>query len=232
MNLTSAKVIEIRSQSELGVTAWIACPPSSVPKAGRYLHAWARHDLNNPLGTSLFLAEIADNGFLAAPPIPNTWRPGTQLVLQGPLGQGFKLPSKYRRLALATVDQNVYRLLPLAHQGLEQGASIAIFTDFHLPELPVQLEVNPLETLPEALAWGDFLALDVPIDRLDTLSRILGINSGMPNLTCPTQVLLSTSMPCAGIGACGACAIHTRRGWKLACKDGPVFDLQKILQLA
>jgi hypothetical protein len=36
-------------------------------------------------------------------------------------------------------------------------------------------------------------------------------------------------MPCAGLAACGVCAVQTRRGWKLACVDGPVFDLKEIM---
>jgi hypothetical protein len=36
-------------------------------------------------------------------------------------------------------------------------------------------------------------------------------------------------MPCAGLADCGVCAVELRRGWKLACKDGPVFDLRDIL---
>ena len=31
-----------------------------------------------------------------------------------------------------------------------------------------------------------------------------------------------------GIGACLGCAIRTANGYKLVCKDGPVFDAQEI----
>jgi dihydroorotate dehydrogenase electron transfer subunit len=31
-----------------------------------------------------------------------------------------------------------------------------------------------------------------------------------------------------GVGACRGCAIKTKAGYKLICKDGPVFDLQQI----
>jgi NAD(P)H-flavin reductase len=36
-------------------------------------------------------------------------------------------------------------------------------------------------------------------------------------------------MPCGGVADCGACAVETRLGWKLACEDGPVFDLIDLL---
>jgi hypothetical protein len=27
---------------------------------------------------------------------------------------------------------------------------------------------------------------------------------------------------------CGVCGVKGRRGWRLACKDGPVFDLNDL----
>jgi NAD(P)H-flavin reductase len=42
------------------------------------------------------------------------------------------------------------------------------------------------------------------------------------------QVLVRTSIPCGGIADCGVCAVMTKSNWKLACKDGPVFDLKEL----
>jgi dihydroorotate dehydrogenase electron transfer subunit len=78
----------------------------------------------------------------------------------------------------------------------------------------------------EALAWADYLALDVPPDGLDRLRDRLGLDP-TSDLAASAQVLISMAMPC-GWGACGACAVKARRGWKLACKDGPVFDLNVL----
>jgi len=38
------------------------------------------------------------------------------------------------------------------------------------------------------------------------------------------QVLVRTPVPCGGIAECGVCAVTLKSEWKLACKDGPVFD--------
>ncbi|NQT32454.1 MAG: dihydroorotate dehydrogenase electron transfer subunit [Candidatus Omnitrophica bacterium] len=43
----------------------------------------------------------------------------------------------------------------------------------------------------------------------------------------PTQVSLDEYMAC-GIGACLGCAVRTRDGYKLICKDGPVFDAGEV----
>ena len=40
------------------------------------------------------------------------------------------------------------------------------------------------------------------------------------------QALVTLPMPCGGLGECGACAVPIRRGWKLACQDGPVLDVR------
>ena len=47
-------------------------------------------------------------------------------------------------------------------------------------------------------------------------------------LKVPAQVSLDAYMAC-GIGACLGCAIETKTGYKLVCKDGPVFDAQEIM---
>jgi hypothetical protein len=104
---------------------------------------------------------------------------------------------------------------------------MTLFTDLTLPILPVALEVYPLASLKEALDWPDFLALDVPMPRMIELRDVLGLSYGS-GLPCPAQVLVTTPIPCTGMAQCGACAIPARRGWKLVCEDGPVFDLNSI----
>ena len=42
------------------------------------------------------------------------------------------------------------------------------------------------------------------------------------------QALVRTPMPCGALADCGVCTVRTSRGPKLACKDGPVFDLSLL----
>ncbi len=42
------------------------------------------------------------------------------------------------------------------------------------------------------------------------------------------QVSLENFFGC-GVGVCGACSILTKKGIKKVCKDGPVFDLEKLI---
>jgi hypothetical protein len=232
------RVLEILLSGDGQTAARVACPAKSIPAPGRYLLAQREGDL---LPTPLFQAgpqtaftgEPAGAGlasFLAAGPLPAEWQVGSPLALRGPLGRGFQPPPGGRRLALAALEGGPQRLLPLAASGgleLADFDSITLFCDPPLPPLPASIEVLPLAELPAALAWADFLALDLPVEAIGSLRRWLGLARGKP-LACPAQALVRLPMPCAGSGECGACAVPLRRGYKLACQDGPVFYLDEL----
>lgn len=229
MRIYTGIVREISWQVGLGRTAWIECPPPAIPAAGRYVMAWSPEDADAPLATPLFMSRSEGEGFRTATPIPITWEPGAPLQLRGPLGRGFTPPRELRRLALASPDERITCLQPLMQNALDQGAAVALFTDHAPAGLPVAVEVNPLETLNEALAWADYLALELPAQALSRIDQLLGVERFARALPCPAQALARLAMPCGGLAECGACAVETRRGWKMACRDGPVFDLLDLL---
>lgn len=229
MRIYEGIVREMQWQGGAGRTAWIECPKTAIPAVGRYLMAWSPEDTDAPLATPLFAARIEAMGFQAASPIPRVWEPGTRLQLRGPHGRGFNPPANLRRLALASLDAGIARLQPLMLGALDQGAAVALFTDHALPNLPSAVEVNPLETLEEALTWADYLALDLSPLALPGLGGLLGLEREARTLPCPAQALVHLAIPCGGLADCGACGVETRSGWKLACSDGPVFDLINLL---
>lgn len=198
----------------------------ALPQPGQFLVAHAPTRQEEALPTALFAAELAPpNRFLAAPPLPASWNPGDELLLRGPVGRGFMLPSEGSiRLALAALGENASRLLPLAREALAGGSAVALFTDHPLPVLPAMVEVAPLVDLPAALSWANFLAVDLQFEDLSNLREIL---PDIPPYA--AQVLVHTSMPCGGIGGCDACTVPVRNNrWKQVCSDGPVFDLNEL----
>ena len=223
----SGRVSEIRLGLNRELEALIICPPGAVPTPGRYLAAQAPAEMDAPLATPLFLSQVSQAGFWAASPLPASWIPGTELSLRGPLGKGFDLPRNVTRLALAALDASPARLLPLALAALERNCAITLFTAIPLPGLPSRIEIYPLDSLREALSWPDLLALDLPLDRLPVLRKLLGLRPDDP-LPCSAQALLWAPLPCAGIAECGVCAVPSHRGYKLACLDGPVFPLESL----
>jgi len=227
MRILEGHVSEIQLDRQGATGAWIACALRKAPSPGQYLFAWAPSDIDAPAGLALFPAQVSENGFLAAPPFPPTWTPGTRLNLRGPMGHGFELPASIRRLALAALGDTVARLLPLAALAAQNSCAIALFADALFPSLPSSYEAYPLSNLPESLVWADLLAIDLPLQHLVDLRKGLGLTAGA-FLPCPAQVLIQAAMPCAGQAECGTCAVPARRNYKLACKDGPVFDLKDL----
>jgi hypothetical protein len=227
MGQTRGRVTEIRLETGRHMEARIACPSGAIPSAGQYLLASPLDDPDVVLGTPLFAIEKLQHGFWAAPLNPIAWAPGTNLDLVGPLGHGFSLPHNIQRLGMVALGETVSRLLPLIHLSAQTQSSMTLFTDLVLPMLPAALEVYPLASLKEALDWPDFMALDVPLTRMITLRDVLGLSYGT-GLPCPAKVLVTTPIPCVGMAQCGACAVPARRGWKLVCEEGPVFDLNSL----
>ena len=67
------------------------------------------------------------------------------------------------------MGETVSRLLPLVQMIARTRAGMTLFTDLTLPILPAALEVSPLITFKDSLNWPDFMALDVPLERLPEL---------------------------------------------------------------
>jgi len=223
----TGRVSEIRLEAGRDMEVRIACPAGAIPSVGQYLLASDADNLDDVLGVPLFAIEKSHHGFWAAPLYPITWTPGTTLDLVGPLGHGFDLPHNLQRLGLVAMGETVSRLMLLIHRTAQTKGGMTLFTDLTLPMLPTALEIYPLASMKEALDWPDFMALDVPLRRMVELRDVLGLSYGT-GLPCPAQVLVTTPIPCAGIAQCGACAVPSRRGWKLVCEDGPVFELNSL----
>lgn len=234
MKSAEVRVTEIQSMDDGLTTLQIFCPSKMVPAPGQYLAAHRPRAADCVLAVPLFPVGFSSPDIANAttllnvlPSEPFHGSPGTTLRLYGPLGRGFDLPKVTRRLALVALGDTVARLLPLLPMALDLGADIALFAPTALPQLPTALEIHPLSALPDMIAWADFAAFDFPLESLYTLRDTLGL---MPHeqLACPAQALITSPMPCTGMAACGVCAVPARQGYKLACKDGPVFDLRTL----
>ena len=220
------ELLELRLEGEGLVGGRIIAPPRLAMKPGLYLLAHCC-SIAETLPTPLFPSMINDDEILLAPPLPAAWLPGAELSIRGPLGKGFHLPATTRRIALAALDTHPYRILPLLAPALAAGLEIALFTPLIPPGLPPEVEVLSLNSLPDAPAWADYMALDVPWAALPQLRSRLGVAHDRP-LGCQAEALVMAPMPCGGLADCGVCALKTRQGWKFTCKDGPVFDFESL----
>jgi hypothetical protein len=224
---SDAYIKELRYEPGEILSAWITCPAEAIPAPGQYVSAWSLHDSAAPLSTPLFAAQSTLNGFLAAPPVPGTWEPGSPLELAGPYGCGFYLPKTTRRLALVALGETVARLSPMMSLALQADVAMALFSSAPVQNIPTAVEIYPIHDLPDALAWADLLMIDLPLENLSHLRNTLRLKME-DHLPCPAQVLVVTHMPCSGLAECGACFVPARRKWKRACHDGPVFNLDEL----
>src|SRR6266498_5110890 len=102
----------------------VSCPSNLIPSPGQYLLAGDGSDA--PLPAPLFHTDSAPQGFIAAAPIPDSWNPGTELHLRGPLGRGFTLPLSARRVGLVELDSSPARLKGLIRRALKQDAAVVL----------------------------------------------------------------------------------------------------------
>jgi dihydroorotate dehydrogenase electron transfer subunit len=199
--------------------ARLTCPEGLIPAPGQYL--LASEGSNAILPIPIFYTDSAPGGFIS--PASETWTPGEILYLRGPLGRGFTLPPSARKAGLIAFDGAPARLRGLIPPALGQEASVVLVCDQQVDDLPDEVEVQPLSALEEILKWADYVAIDVDRENLGQCMQRLEQTHSLT-----VQVLVHTPMPCGGVAECGVCAVVTKSGWKMACKDGPVFDLREI----
>jgi NAD(P)H-flavin reductase len=226
------RIVEILLEGYQNAAAILACSKQAVPKAGEYLQAYSPTDPLEVVATSLFSSgdvEVQSNSdeFVSLPitgSLPESWLPGTQVLLRGPFGNGFNPPKRACRIALVALETNPGRLIPLISAATGQGAEVALFSESDQVSLPLTVELQKLRDLSKGLRWADYLAADVNLKNIQLMETLPRIPTSLIS-----EILISAPMPCGGMAKCGICSLHTRKGSKLACEDGPVFNLREIV---
>jgi hypothetical protein len=119
------------------------------------------------------------------------------------------------------------RLQELMRKALKQGAAVVLISDSNDIQSPDEVEVQPMSALSEVVDWADYIAFDVARENLSGLKELMGEQNQM-SVKKEAQALVRTSMPCGGVAECGVCAVTLKSGWRMACKDGPVFDWGEV----
>jgi dihydroorotate dehydrogenase electron transfer subunit len=169
-------------------------------------------------------------------PVSVTYQPGQVISLLGPLGKPFALRDAVRTLLLIAFDSAPISLLMLAEEALERRVSVTLLLmgaarGYPLEALPPEIEVvrgdEKGQIAPDYLRWADQVVTVAPdasrYPQLFEAAQRAKIELP-PNYLCGVHQL---AMPC-GVGACGACAVRCKGGERLACIDGPVFDLTEV----
>ena len=155
-------------------------------------------------------------------------RPGDELYLLGPLGNGFAPPRDGRRPVLIGGGVGI---APLAIWGDELGAATTLlgFRDAAHAEGAVLIPGARVATddgsvghhglvtdLLELGAHVEVYACGPPrmLDAVAALCNAAGV---------PAQLAMESGMAC-GFGACFGCVVPTRNGYVRLCVDGPVVE--------
>jgi len=221
--------------------------------AGRFVLA----HLGGYLRTPLFPAQLDDEAFQVFVPPDHpaaALQPGAMVNLIGPLGRGFEVNVATRHLLLVAATAHLPPLLPLVRKKPDFATAFTEKPGFSatlLLSAPTAAELYPIRLLPPALEvhivtadgsaghggsirdlfpdlarWADTVCIaDDPAiyPALAEIVRQVRVAPGRRFV----QALVVPPIVC-GVGACQGCAVETRRGIRLACTDGPVFDLLEL----
>jgi dihydroorotate dehydrogenase electron transfer subunit len=182
-------------------------------------------------------------------------RPGDALDVVGPLGKPFRVEERTHNLLLIGEGPGLAALLLLARESALKNRALTLLAaapdaaalppPFLLPsEIEYQSIVglqiadfrlqigqdnsqSTIYNLQSAIAWADQICAALPFDQLVLLrDAIRAVKYRWERGF--ASVLLEGPLVC-GVGACGVCAVETRKGMRMLCSDGPVFDLRDAI---
>jgi dihydroorotate dehydrogenase electron transfer subunit len=177
---------------------------------------------------------------------------GAEVDLIGPLGNGFTSPSPLplRNAILIGGGVGIVSLLPLA-EALGAGKKLSVFiggktkTDILCVKDFKKLDANIFVATEDGTLGHQGTVIDLFLSKREKLSREgpspiyssgpLGMLKGLARALGSKKFLCEASfearMAC-GFGACWGCVIKTkdpRNPYQRVCKEGPVFNLGKII---
>jgi dihydroorotate dehydrogenase electron transfer subunit len=223
---------------------------ASLAKPGQYVMVHCGEGYDMPLRRPLGIHRISKDGISLLYSVVGRgteWlsqrKAGELVDLFGPLGNGFEVYPSSRNLLLVAGGVGIAPLLVLAEHAKAKKLKVRLVIGEKnaakiYPERLMPSGIKPLLTtedgslgqkgmvtdiLPKLVPEADQVFICGPLAMYRAIAR-MGKKLGNK----PMQVVLETVMGC-GVGACLSCSIETRRGRKLVCKDGPVFEFRDII---
>jgi dihydroorotate dehydrogenase electron transfer subunit len=167
-------------------------------------------------------------------------RPGDLVRVYGPLGKGFDVPRAPGRLLLVAGGAGVAPLVHLAEYAVQRGHEVTAMMGARsasglLPASAWPREVEYIVTtedgsaghagrvtdhVPAHVDWASRIYACGPSAMFERLAGLLRHNGRRQR----PEVLVEETTFC-GWGVCNGCAVFTKRGVKLCCRDGPRFRL-------
>ncbi len=165
---------------------------------------------------------------------------GDQVRVYGPLGNGLRLPDQPGNLLLIGGGVGIAPMVDTAERAIAAGHQVVAMmgarTAAHLlPAAAWPKEVEYVVVTEDGSAgpkgfvtqhlgqyqeWASRVYACGPNAMFESLANVLRHNGRRQR----PEILMEENMPC-GWGMCYGCAIFTKHGVRLCCKDGPRFNL-------
>ena len=255
MNLETARVLSQEELYQDTFLMWLSCPPvARGASPGRFLmiHCAEGYDplLPRPISFHRFRDSAGERQFAILYDVRGRGtarlserEAGDRLTVFGPLGRGYEVSPSTQNLLLVAGGLGVAAVVALADEAVGRGKAVTLLqgartaSKLYPPELlPKDVEVlsatddgsaghhGPVtDLLTDHLPWADEVFACGPNAMFGAMSQVLG----EARTRKPVQALLEERMGC-GTGVCYGCAVFTRRGVRLVCKDGPRFELREV----
>ena len=169
-------------------------------------------------------------------------KPGQEISVLGPLGNGFK--SEKNTAILVAGGMGIAPLCFLARELSKQVKEIHVIIgaktkDLVLCEEGVKALGAKVQVVTEdgskgqkglpTEALNELLKPNIPatIYSCGPRAMLIAVSLLSEKYKVRCQISMEAYMAC-GIGACKGCAVDTNQGYKMVCKDGPVFNAKDI----
>jgi dihydroorotate dehydrogenase electron transfer subunit len=255
MKLERAIVVSQEEIYDNTYLMWLSCPPvAKGASPGRFLmiHCSDGCDplLPRPMSFHRFRDLGGERQFAilydvrgSGTALLSQRKPGDELPLFGPLGRGYSVSPHAQNLLLVAGGIGIAALIALADQAIAAGQSVTLLQGarsagkLYPPEL-LPREVEALSStddgsaghhgyvtdlLPQYLPWADQVFACGPTPMFAGMANVVREARSRK----PVQALLEERMGC-GTGICYGCAVFTRKGVRLVCRDGPRFELRSV----
>lgn len=249
MNIEQAAVLSNERAYEGAYVIWLHAPSiAQKTTPGQFVMVHCSHDGTEPMFARAFSFHRLDGDRFAllyqVVGRGTRWlagrRPGELLTVYGPLGTGYRIPASASNLLLIGGGVGVAPLVDTAERAVRAGHQVVTIVGArdgeHLlgPDAwPAEVEYVAVtedgsaglrgrvtEHLGRYQEWANRVYACGPNAMFASLAEVLRGNGRRQQ----PEILMEENMPC-GWGMCYGCAVFTRHGVRLCCKDGPRFNL-------
>ncbi|HUF54034.1 MAG TPA: dihydroorotate dehydrogenase electron transfer subunit [Dehalococcoidia bacterium] len=255
MKLETATVVSQEELYEDTFLMWLDCPPvARAASAGRFLMIHCSEQLDPLLPRPMSFHRFRESGGVRQFAIlydvrgrGTTWlshrKAGDTLTLFGPLGRGYEVDPGAQNMLLVAGGLGVAAVVTLADDAVTAGKNVTLLQGartaakiFPADSLPHEVEIvsatddgseghhgRVTDLLAQHLPWADQIFACGPNPMFESMARVM---KDMRTRK-PVQALLEEHMGC-GTGVCYGCAVFTRKGVRLVCRDGPRMELREV----